>query len=230
MGDIGNACGDVPLGRGKADQSACLNEIVHLALLDLLLLNRKGRDKAVVLEWNIVLADRKGDFGVLQLRGVAVDIGQFKAPGLKGFQDQVLLDTLLGPPRPDGVFPEQVEPEHRRVPVVFRHQERHAPDHILQDGHVLLEVALEFHAELGERPAGHDGHLLKEPRLDQGCRVEKGKVGADAEGLHIAGGGVSAPGHFAYGPGHIPPAPLVPVAGRLLGTADDKIDVRLFQL
>jgi hypothetical protein len=119
----------------------------------------------------------------------------------------------------------RIQPQRRRDAVVARHVGGEAGEDVLHDRHPVLQVALELHAELGERATGQHHDVVVEAGVDERAGEHEGVHRSAAERLHVAAGRPRAARPLRDRLGHVAPAPLVAIAHRLLAAADDVPDV-----
>ena len=89
----------------------------------------------------------------------------------------------------------------------------------------MPERARELHAQLGERPTGHDDDARVDAGGDERPGEDERVHRPAAEGLDVASGGVRAARLLGDGLGEVAPTALVAVADRLLAAADHVRDV-----
>ena len=186
--------------------------------------HREARQHPVVAVGDVAAAGRLRDLRVVELRRVARDVRDPAAELLERPHDDVRQERLLGRARADPVAPDRVEADHRGRVVGRPDEDGHAGEHVLEHGHAVVERAGELHAELGERPAGHDDDPLVRPRLDERSSHDQGVHRRRAERLHVAAARVTSPPPSAIALRERAAAALVAVAHRLLAATDRVVD------
>src|SRR5437870_4433300 len=153
VGQVAESRRQVSLGRGEAGHPSLCDEIGHVLPGDLPPPDRQRGQGLVVALRDVAGALGLGDLRVVQLGGVVVDVQHAEPQGLERLHPEGLHDLGVRRPRPDPVPSHAVEAEPGRRAVVGGHQGGRPAEDVLQHGEVAAQVALELHAQLGERPA-----------------------------------------------------------------------------
>ena len=101
------------LGRREAGQAALVLEVVELLTVELAALDRERADKPVVPLRHVPGTGGLGDFGVVQLGRVALDVQDPAAEAGERLDDKIFEDGLLGGAGADAMSADGVEADRR---------------------------------------------------------------------------------------------------------------------
>ena len=135
----------MPLGGRKTGHPVRLDESRHFRPVNLFVEDRQGGNHLVIPPGNITAARRLCGLWIVQLGSVLIHVPEAQAQSGQRSGDQFLKDGLLGRTSPDTVQPYRVQPQHRTEAVVRAHQYCYRSQHILYDGVVAAQMALELH-------------------------------------------------------------------------------------
>ena len=215
------------LSRGEAGDTMLLDEVGHFLLLDLALLDAQGGDHLVVGLGHVTSASRLGDVGVLHLGREAVDVVSRKTQLLERIVGEALDNGLRSRAGTDRVATDSLEVNLGIHAVIGRQDDAEAAEHVLEDRHALLDVALSVHAELGSAATSGDSDALIGASLDEGSSLDQSVRRACAEAASVGTGGVAQTSDLGSCLGEVAAATLQDVAASLFGAVDDVLDVAL---
>lgn len=96
-----------------------------------------------------------------QLSGIFINIRELQTHSIKWVSDQLLVNSLLGGMRTDLLLPNGIQSYDRALPVILTDPDGDTRNHILQNGHVVTKMSLEFHAQLGKGAAGKHTYVFE---------------------------------------------------------------------
>ena len=165
------------LRRRKTWHAPFLDKLFDFRLLDFVVERRHGRHDLVIGIGRIAAACRKRNFWVVQFRGVFVHVHHLHAYPGKRLHDQGCHDRLLGGTGSDIMFAYRVEPNPGTRTVVLGNQKGNSPQHIFEDGHLVLQMSGVFHADLRLATAAYDHDVAVNTRFHERRRIDDGVNG-----------------------------------------------------
>ncbi len=159
----------------------------------------------------------------MHLSADQIDICRLEPNALQRIYDQLTKYGLIGSTRPNTVPTDCIQ-SNRRAVSVSGENDRERSEAVFEDGHLVLQVTLELHAELRDTATGHDCDHRCHPGLNQAGGHYQGRNRSCAEVLDVEAGRPSGSHRFCNRLTEVPSTPLVAITDGFLRTADDEVN------
>jgi hypothetical protein len=108
--------------------------------------------------------------------------------------------------------------------VIATHEYRHASEHVLQDGLIVLQVTPIFHPQLGQRAATNHRDLVKDAGTHQAAGDGQGVDRSTTKAFDIHARCQPTLTHLRHGFGQITAAALITIADCFLAAVEEILD------
>ena len=163
--------------------------------------------------------------GIVQLDSVAVDVGQFHdRASPTAFPPDIPPSLAAMSRRAPDETPRNRAAWKTCPGLAGAENRREAAEHIFEHRHVLFQMRLELHAELGQRSAGDHRDFFGDAGLNQARAVYHRVHRPGAKRFGIRARRIAAAGILGDRLGEIAAAAIITVAHRFFRTTDDEID------